>query len=99
MLDGYQVPCLAADQKRATSAAFYLGKGVVVVDAFIIVAGHVEPGDGILVEQAEQLNSYIADDILDEFGVVIGTLGDTLLVGAFENGVELAGGTLLCDID
>ena len=69
------------------------------MDAFVIVAGHVEPVDGILVEQAEQLNRCIANDILDEFGVVVGTLGDTFLIGAFENRVELTGGTLLCDID
>ncbi len=41
----------------------------------------------------------VAHDVLHELRVLIRTLGDELLVGAFEDAIELAGGLGLGDAD
>ena len=42
---------------------------------------------------------HVAHQVLDELGIVVGALGDELLVGPLEQAVELARALLLDDVD
>ncbi len=44
-------------------------------------------------------HGHIAHHVLDELRIVVGALGDVLLVGALEDAVQLAGGLGLGDVD
>lgn len=55
------------------------------VDRLEVLGVDLVPGDAIVVVEAD---GEVADDVLDELGVVVGLLGDELFVGALEHGVD-----------
>jgi len=66
------------------------------VDGLEVLRGHFVRGYPIFGIQAR---GHIAHDVFHEFGILVGALGDVLLVGALEDAIELAGGFLLGQLD
>lgn len=66
-----------------------------VVDALEVLAADLVERD-LLVRV--QHHGEVADDVLDELGVLVGLLGHPLLVGAVERRKDVAGRGLLQDV-
>src|SRR5579871_1252472 len=91
-------PSRAASKRRSSFPLVLLDErvGAVVVDRLeVLRLDHV--GNDALVEV--QHGGDVADHVLDELRIVVGALGDVLLVGTLEQAVELARGLSLDDLD
>ena len=72
------------------------GVGRMVVDRLEVLGlGEIVDHGGVVAQTA----SHIAHQVLDELRVVVGTLGDELLIDPLEQAIDLAGGLLLGDAD
>ncbi len=99
MMARHSGACMGLGQARVCSGAFVLldeRVGVVVVNRFEVFGFDAVPEDVLL---KICLFGDVADEIFYEDGVVVGTFGDCLFVGAFEDAIEFAGGTFFDDVD
>src|SRR3970040_589150 len=90
------MPSQASRQLASRLVALDEGVGRVVVDRLEVLRLDHELRDALV--EVEH-GGDVAHHVLDELGIVVGALGDVLLVRALEQAVELARGLLLHQVD